>query len=96
MRDVHFMFRCRCGKVERRTYQEHEHGYLLLDGRGEDISNERCACGRLYQINQIRGRTKPAVVCAAKCMESKGHTCECSCGGKNHGASYAATEALSH
>lgn len=24
--------------------------------------------------------------CDSRCMNSKGHNCECSCGGKNHGA----------
>ena len=27
--------------------------------------------------------------CGAKCVNSKGHVCECSCGGKNHGSGYA-------
>ena len=26
--------------------------------------------------------------CDARCMASKGHICECSCGGKNHGKKY--------
>ncbi len=28
--------------------------------------------------------------CNEKCMSSTGTVCECSCGGKNHGGSYAA------
>lgn len=32
-------------------------------------------------------KTNPSLhKCDARCMNAKGHNCECSCGGKNHGA----------
>ena len=32
--------------------------------------------------------TKTAKGCDARCTGAKGHNCECSCGGKNHGVDY--------
>lgn len=37
------------------------------------------------EINQIRG-TVTDQPCDARCTSAKGHNCECSCGGKNHGS----------
>lgn len=31
---------------------------------------------------------KPEHKCDARCTSAKGHSCECSCGGKNHGAGF--------
>jgi len=45
-------------------------------------------CGRNRSAELIRGKVSHKHVCGAKCLASKGPTCECSCGGKNHGASY--------
>lgn len=45
-------------------------------------------CGRNRSAELIRGKVSRKHVCGAKCLASKGPTCECSCGGKNHGASY--------
>ena len=44
--------------------------------------------GRVRGGEAIRGRVT-AHECNAKCLNSKGHICECSCGGKNHGAGVA-------
>lgn len=45
-------------------------------------------CRKAYKVTPIRGRVT-AHECGAKCLASKGPTCECACGGKNHGRSYA-------
>lgn len=46
------------------------------------------SCNRSFRVDAVRGhRTEHA--CDARCMASKGPACECACGGKNHGASYA-------
>lgn len=45
-------------------------------------------CGRYFKVEQVRGR-RTGHECGARCMASKGPTCECACGGKNHGGSYA-------
>jgi len=59
---------------------EHRFGNAALDCR---------VCGlAVRNLKPIRGTVKPNVACNAKCLSSKGPTCECSCGGKNHGASY--------
>ncbi len=43
-------------------------------------------CGINRGAAPVRGRISLRHTCGAKCLESKGFTCECSCGGKNHGA----------
>jgi hypothetical protein len=50
-------------------------------------------CGRNRGAEMIRGKVSHKHECGAKCLASKGPTCECSCGGKNHGASYSAVAA---
>ena len=36
----------------------------------------------------VQFKSNPSLhVCNAKCQSAKGHQCECSCGGKNHGRS---------
>lgn len=38
-------------------------------------------------VRSIRFKRNPSLhKCDARCMNAKGHDCECSCGGKNHGA----------
>lgn len=49
-----------------------------------------CACGRVMGPELLKGHTVENVRCGAKCIASKGHVCDCSCGGKNHGRGAAA------
>lgn len=44
-----------------------------------------CACGRTMTARLLRGHVSPDHKCGARCLASKGHVCECSCGGANHG-----------
>ncbi len=44
----------------------------------------RCVCGRSMTAKLLNGQVS-AHECNARCMASKGHVCECSCGGANHG-----------
>jgi len=44
-------------------------------------------CGRPVYPSDVKGRTTEQP-CDARCTSAKGHNCECSCGGKNHGAGY--------
>lgn len=46
------------------------------------------ACGAPVVAHRIRGVRNPAVRCDARCTSAKGFSCECSCGGKNHGAGF--------
>ena len=41
-------------------------------------------CGEQTHARLVKGSTNDTR-CGAKCTGSKGHVCECSCGGKNHG-----------
>jgi hypothetical protein len=47
-------------------------------------------CGMARSAQAVQGKFSAKHVCNAKCMASTGPACECSCGGKNHGASHAA------
>lgn len=49
-----------------------------------------CSCGGSYRTRAVAGKHNPSKVCNAKCLASIGGVCECSCGGRNHGASHAA------
>jgi len=59
----------------------HANGSIVLDCR---------ACGLPRHAKAVRGTFSRVHVCNAKCLASTGPACECSCGGKNHGASHAA------
>lgn len=45
-------------------------------------------CDREVRFSQVKGRFNMAHKCDARCMASKGHVCDCACGGQNHGASW--------
>lgn len=51
----------------------------------------RCECGGSVKgWTALKARFSAKHECNAKCLSSKGPSCECSCGGRNHGASYLA------
>lgn len=41
-------------------------------------------CGKSFRVVEIHGRTS-ATPCSGVCTHAKGGSCDCSCGGKNHG-----------
>ena len=43
-------------------------------------------CGTYVKAATVKGTRNADIPCGAKCLSSTGHVCECSCGGKNHGA----------
>jgi len=47
-------------------------------------------CHKLMKPGILSGHVAPEHVCDARCMGSRGPNCECSCGGANHGKSWAA------
>ena len=49
----------------------------------------RC-CNNDRYFGDVAGRVSDKHLCGAKCLASKGPSCECSCGGKNHGKEYEA------
>lgn len=87
--------KCKCGVVRSRlvtvttkTTQRSDMGTVM---RTTKVSGGRevCACGRELSFHVIKGVYRPEKACDARCINSKGHVCECACGGKNHGAGYA-------
>lgn len=49
-------------------------------------------CGEPQTSRMVKGKVSQKHECNAKCLSSTGGVCECSCGGKNHGASYESSE----
>lgn len=51
---------------------------------------------KVFMLKAIKGTYSPDHKCDARCLNAKGHTCTCSCGGANHGRGYAieVTEAV--
>ena len=50
-----------------------------------------CPTGGSWRIDQgrpIYGRYVEEIVCSAKCTGAIGESCECSCGGMNHGGQH--------
>ncbi len=47
-------------------------------------------CGRDAIAKTVEGRFSETHLCNAKCTGATGPSCDCSCGGKNHGGSYLA------
>lgn len=46
-----------------------------------------CECGRrCVGLSPVKGKFVAEHKCDARCTSAKGHSCECSCGGKNHGS----------
>lgn len=45
-------------------------------------------CGQPRFARMVRGKFRADIKCNGKCMSATGCQCECSCGGKNHGAGH--------
>lgn len=45
-------------------------------------------CGKKMEYSWLVATTRLGVPCDARCTGARGHTCDCSCGGKNHGAGW--------
>lgn len=43
-------------------------------------------CGAAVAFKRVNGTLAPEVKCDGRCTHATGHNCNCSCGGKNHGA----------
>ena len=60
------------------------------DRQGKECGDDRCPqCARRMTWNFLQGYKVDSVPCDARCTGARGHTCECSCGGKNHGMDWA-------
>jgi hypothetical protein len=49
-------------------------------------------CTSQIRAHRVRGVFRADKKCDTRCLGAKGHSCECSCGGKNHGASHSLVE----
>lgn len=58
----------------------HSMGSLVVNCRG---------CHKPMYVNAVRSKFSAKRVCSDRCESSHGTICECSCGGKNHGAAFA-------
>lgn len=71
------------------------HSKRLAGGQWQDTSYFRfpaksCTCGELLYGKAIDGSFNAAHPCDPRCTGATGHSCECSCGGANHGMDHAA------
>lgn len=66
-------------------------GATLYNANGRLIVPCR-GCGVLRFAMSVRGVYSAKIKCDARCTHAKGHSCECACGGKNHGAGNEAVE----
>ena len=53
-----------------------------------DVESGICACGKMMSFGKLEGYVNPDVKCDARCTNARGHNCECSCGGLNHGSAW--------
>ena len=70
----------------------------FADGTSQQVWNGRVSlpcpkCSRSILLSPVYGIVTDHK-CDAKCLNSKGHICECSCGGRNHGAGHMPTAAI--
>lgn len=48
----------------------------------------RCTCGRALRTWSAVKARRTKQPCGAKCLAATGASCDCACGGKNHGAQH--------
>lgn len=76
--------------VRRHRYEVVEGAWTvgtLLHGKAL-IPADPCGHGRMV-AKAVHGRRSDAVKCDRRCTGARGHDCECSCGGAQHGADHA-------
>lgn len=62
--------------------------YCIVGGR--DVFG-RCTTGhKVFTLKPVKGTYSAEHQCDARCLNAKGYTCTCSCGGVNHGRGHAA------
>lgn len=53
---------------------------------GGDVEMGICGgCGKIMSYGQLKAVLRPECPCDTRCTGARGHNCECSCGGANHG-----------
>lgn len=95
-REIRQIARCKCGvtksrlvtRCSRTVYGRDMMKVVSRSVRYEGAHDASCDCGRRLSFLDVRGTTRSDHPCDAKCLASKGHVCECACGGRNHGAAH--------
>lgn len=75
-----------------RMYERRIYGRINEYGREVRVANDFLACPtcqKLMKMAVVQG-FKTDHVCDVRCTGAKGHKCECSCGGANHGKAFLA------
>lgn len=101
MNETRFIAKCSCGcltsalavdqdmNLDKISRWRKAPAGVYSDAWGNHVIDCR-ECGKPARAKPVMGKYSAKHVCNAKCLASRGGVCECSCGGKNHGASYAA------
>ena len=82
----YIFLKCRDGHVTRTPV-----GCNFFNGPTKDHRTACSVCGRSLRTEfgkLLYGRIVEEIVCGGKCMGATGPSCDCSCGGMNHGASH--------
>lgn len=90
--------KCKCGAARSRTIKATTTRWYCSDKIAPVSKSTRfegevavdCACGKALRFVDVKGTYRADKKCDARCLNSTGHVCECSCGGKNHGAGHGA------
>lgn len=100
MKTTRYITKCRCGAhtstlATNVGRADADMGACFVDERGEagvfgGLAIRCRGCGKAARAVAVIGKFSAKHVCNAKCLASHSGKCECSCGGKNHGAAYAA------
>lgn len=91
----YIILKCSCGKTSRVFVGQYAYSGFATDGKtvlNLNAMTINCPnCNRLLQVSLgkgLYGKFIKEIVCNSKCTGAIGHNCECSCGGKNHGANW--------
>jgi hypothetical protein len=98
MKTTRYIAKCKCGThtstlATNVGRADADMGALFTDTRGETgvfgALAIRCrGCGSARKANAVIGKISAKHICSEKCLTSTGFQCQCSCGGKNHGAAF--------
>lgn len=83
---------------DRKTEIDGKLVYTLADGTPYDNTRAhilngvavamRCPDHGVYKLNYLKGRLVEDKKCDGRCMGATGPSCDCSCGGANHGINH--------
>lgn len=64
-------------------------GGMYFHADGKDHNRRAvCACGAVVAVRPVVGKHNASIKCDARCEHATGGSCECACGGANHGAGH--------